>query len=216
MKVFYDCARTNAPAYNWLAFFDVDEFMLLRKEETLKDNLDDYKAYAGLSIHWVVVGSGGRMSRPATGGVLQSYDTCAGQGRHMVKTIANTYFLENVALHPHNFVFRDGMQTVDEQFEPIPFRRKEVCTNRGRDCRRDAGFMKRSAHVQRVALFHYTTKSHEDYEKKIARGHSNMRTGKGWPFFENVQTFATETGGICGEPSEKGKLCCPAEQLVLS
>lgn len=31
MKVFYDCARANAQAYNWLAFFDVDEFLILRR-----------------------------------------------------------------------------------------------------------------------------------------------------------------------------------------
>lgn len=237
IKVFYDCARDNAHAYDWLAFFDVDEFMLLRREETLKDLLDDYKEYAGLSVHWVIVGSGGRKTRPAQGGVLQSYRTCAGEGRHIVKTIANTYFLKNVEIHPHNFEFRDGMQTVDEKFEPIPFRRKVVCAYVGpsnspsrfkppnslsyddpnsKDCRNDAGFMKRSAHVHRVALFHYTTKSHEDYEKQIARGHSNMKTGKGWPFFDNVQQYSTKTGGICDEPSENGKLCCRAEQLVLS
>lgn len=76
------------------------------RNETLGELLQDFKEYAGLSVHWVIVGSSGRETRPAAGGVLQSYGTCAGEGRHVVKTIANTRFLENVATHPHNFEFR--------------------------------------------------------------------------------------------------------------
>lgn len=34
MKVFYDCALQNAQDYNWLAFFDVDEFLILRRCST--------------------------------------------------------------------------------------------------------------------------------------------------------------------------------------
>lgn len=31
MKSFYDCAKANSEDYDWLAFFDVDEFLLLRR-----------------------------------------------------------------------------------------------------------------------------------------------------------------------------------------
>jgi hypothetical protein len=86
------------------------------RNETLKELLEDYREFAGLSVHWVVVGSDGRETRPTTGGVLQSYSQCAGQGRHIVKTIANTYFLRNVATHPHNFEFRSPLPAATPPF----------------------------------------------------------------------------------------------------
>ena len=60
----------------------------------------------GLSVNWIAVGPGGRGNRPQAGGVLPYYKQCVpGADRH-VKTIANTWFLDGVALHPHNFHFR--------------------------------------------------------------------------------------------------------------
>jgi hypothetical protein len=52
-----------------------------------------------------------------------------------------------------------------------------------------AGFMKRSAHIQRVALFHYTTKSREDFAHKVARGANGPRV-KDWTFFASMQKCA--------------------------
>jgi hypothetical protein len=76
------------------------------RNDTLQEMLDDYKEYAGLSVHWVIVGPSNRLTRPESGGVLKHYTECSGKGRHIVKTIANTYFLENISTHPHNFQFR--------------------------------------------------------------------------------------------------------------
>jgi hypothetical protein len=52
-----------------------------------------------------------------------------------------------------------------------------------------AGFMKRSAHIERVALFHYTTKSREDFAHKVARGANGPRV-KDWTFFASMQKCA--------------------------
>ena len=77
-----------------------------RRDQKLPQFLDAYRQEAGLSVHWVLVGPSGRRTRPPGGGVLQHYTQCAGEGRHMVKTIANTFYLANVASHPHNLEFR--------------------------------------------------------------------------------------------------------------
>ena len=82
------------------------------EKEKLPAFLDAYRQYPGLSVHWVLVGPSGRRNRPATGGVLRHYPQCAGTGHAIVKTIANTYFLANVAAHPHNFEFRHAPTSV--------------------------------------------------------------------------------------------------------
>ena len=60
----------------------------------------------GLSVNWIAVGPGGRGNRPRSGGVLPYYKQCVPDVDRHVKTIANTWFLDGVALHPHNFHFR--------------------------------------------------------------------------------------------------------------
>jgi hypothetical protein len=139
--------------------------------------------------------------------------------------------------------YRDGVTTVDELHEQIPFRRSRVCSGQGSTgpCHPDAGFMKRSASVQRAAIFHYTTKSHEDFERKVARGSAIRENGKGWDFFGAMVTCvdppymracaahsgrglmrmhvcraARQHGGLCDEPAELADLCCPPQALTLT
>jgi hypothetical protein len=71
----------------------------------LHDFMDGYKTHPGLSVHWIWVGPDGHVSRPATGGVLPYYTMCSAEADHHIKTIANTYFLDGVDIHPHNFHF---------------------------------------------------------------------------------------------------------------
>jgi hypothetical protein len=77
-----------------------------RSVDSLKELLNDYKLHAGLSISWVMFGPSGRETRPSKGGVLKDYDKCYLPQLGQFKTIANSYFLEGLTIHPHNFVFR--------------------------------------------------------------------------------------------------------------
>lgn len=45
--------------YDWVAFFDVDEFLVLKKHSHIKDFISDYSEYKGIGINWVVFGSNG-------------------------------------------------------------------------------------------------------------------------------------------------------------
>ena len=76
----------------------------LRCRRSLKDLLAGFKTEAGLAVHWVWVGPSGRAARPAAGGVLPHYDQCAAVPSAAIKTFANTYWLQGLATHPHNFV----------------------------------------------------------------------------------------------------------------
>lgn len=72
----------------------------------LKSFLNRYKAFGGVSSHWIVVGPSDREVRPQTGGVLPYYQKCHVQPHPAVKTIANTWYLSGICVHPHNFQFR--------------------------------------------------------------------------------------------------------------
>ena len=59
-------------------------------------------------MHWVIVGPSGHEERASAGGVLRHYTHCNAAGSPWIKTIANTFYLANIAYHPHNFEFRCG------------------------------------------------------------------------------------------------------------
>lgn len=76
------------------------------RNSTLEDVLNKYKFLPGLAVHLLNMGSSGRSKRPQRGGVLRLYRQCNPHASPTIKTIANTYFLANIAPHSHNLEFR--------------------------------------------------------------------------------------------------------------
>jgi hypothetical protein len=111
LKVYAWCAEEHRWDFNWMAFLDMDEFLIIREQvdddqPNLKGFFDQFKHAPGLAVNWIAVGPSGRAARPAAGGMLKSYDMCIPKPDGHVKTIANTYFLDGIAMHPHNHHFR--------------------------------------------------------------------------------------------------------------
>lgn len=48
--------RTN---YDWVAFFDVDEFLVLKKHKDIKSFLTEYESFPAVGINWVLFGDNG-------------------------------------------------------------------------------------------------------------------------------------------------------------
>ena len=45
--------------YDWAAFFDVDEFLVLKKHDNVKDYLSNYINYGAIGINWTFFGNNG-------------------------------------------------------------------------------------------------------------------------------------------------------------
>jgi hypothetical protein len=115
LKVYSWCAETLRESYNWLAFFDLDEYLVMRGDDAsenldeppnIRAFLDEYKHTAALAVNWVWVGPSGQRQRPAGGGVIKAYTQCIAQPDKHIKSIVNTWFLDGVSVHPHNFHYR--------------------------------------------------------------------------------------------------------------
>lgn len=48
--------RSYGHQYDWAAFFDVDEFLVLKKHNNVKDFILDYRDYSSIAINWVLFG----------------------------------------------------------------------------------------------------------------------------------------------------------------
>jgi hypothetical protein len=78
----------------------------LFSSKTLKSLLDDYKHFPGLGVHWIFMGPSGHEVRPREGGVLRHYRQCSPKANRHVKTIVNTFYVDKITGHPHNFFYR--------------------------------------------------------------------------------------------------------------
>jgi hypothetical protein len=58
-KCFTDFARKYYNEYEWCAFFDVDEFLVLKQHKNVKDFIDNYNDFDCLIINWAMFGDSG-------------------------------------------------------------------------------------------------------------------------------------------------------------
>lgn len=51
-----DFIKNHSNDYDWVAFFDVDEFLVLKKHQNIKDFLQEFSEYNAIGINWVLFG----------------------------------------------------------------------------------------------------------------------------------------------------------------
>ncbi len=175
LYVYDQCITRYRSRHQFIAFIDVDEFLFLRdpKVADMPALLREYEQYGGLAVNWVQFGSSGHVHRPR-GGTLANFWKCIPlqhpENLH-VKTIANTLYVERASGDPHHFSYMQGKVAVNEKFVPVDGSRTE--TNE----------------ISRVALYHYVTKSRDEYQNKIGRG-SAMKNFKTIEFFDSIEQEA--------------------------
>jgi hypothetical protein len=59
-----EAMRHFQAATHWMALIDLDEFILPRRRDDIREILQDYELYSGLAIHWTIFGSNGHVKRP--------------------------------------------------------------------------------------------------------------------------------------------------------
>jgi len=153
----YDHMRRNSTV-DWIAYFDADEFLLLRQDRTIADFLARFDdEVSAISISWVVFNSGGQ-DRYRAAPVIERFTEClerkAPYNRSM-KGIARRERLSGIGIH---------RQDISEG---------RYVTPTGKDAQFVTGQIMRR-HESRVAvLHHYMVKSLEEFEEKRSRGHAN-------------------------------------------
>ena len=176
----YDkCLRDHSKEHHWLAFFDVDEFLIFQNGPPVQDLptlLRQYESYSGLAVHWILFGSSGREYRPAQG-TLRSYTKCLplNHTHHLyVKTLANTKCTVRSSDNPHVFYHNCSRPAVRTNFSPVHAKTAE-------------GLPVHDV----IALQHYAIRSAEEFEIKMARG-SGMKRQRGWDYFYFVDNWSVE------------------------
>jgi hypothetical protein len=147
--------------FDWIAFIDADEFIVLKQHETIQEFLAPYDADQVL-INWAMFGSNGHKERPP-GLMIETFtrrsDTRFISARH-VKSIMRPKSLITDCFNPHAFEVRG--KTVDVLGDPSDWEK--------------FGVLKTAPVYDLCQINHYYVKSWEEWDIKMRRG-SNGTVG---------------------------------------
>lgn len=158
-RLAYEHMRKNSTV-DWIAYFDADEFLLLRQDDSIASFLqrfgDDVNAIA---VNWVLFNSGGQeryRALPVIERFTESLRRRESYGRSM-KAIGRREKLSDTGIHR------------------VEISEGRYVTPSGADARFFTGQIIRSFDFGIAALHHYTVKSLEEFEEKRNRGHANSQ-----------------------------------------
>lgn len=148
-------------AYDWMAFIDVDEFLLPRRDRTLGEALRHAKGFPNISLPWHMFGHGGHRLRPAEP-VCLSYTMRVAHPKRQDGNASNFKCIVDptrvTGVSVHRFCTKDfGDRTSNDAGLVASVR----------DRKAEAFFS-----AQYLQLNHYYLKSEQELAEKVARGWS--------------------------------------------
>jgi hypothetical protein len=145
--------------FRWMAFIDVDEFILPKTGRTIEEALAGAKGFPNISLPWHMFGTSGHKTCPP-GPVTRNYTLRAADPMSRMKNVMNFKCIvdpcavSEVSVH-HFHTKEYGDKTANDSGNVFPLGK-----------RRSPDFYS-SRHLQ---LNHYYTRSEEEFARKIERG----------------------------------------------
>jgi hypothetical protein len=150
ISAYNDFIQKYHQEYQWAAFFDVDEFLVLKKHNTIKDFLFDYQTLNSIGVNWVFFGNNGNESVNGDYSVLRRFTKRQKTIDPHIKTILK--LTPKIKMNVHNPVGKwydvNGVQ------HNGPFNYK------GND--------------DILQLNHYYSKTKEEFKLKIEKGRADL------------------------------------------
>jgi hypothetical protein len=155
------CLKHFGKTSQWIAFIDMDEFILPKTEDSdLRRFMQKYEPYGGLGVSWLIFGANGHTKKPV-GSQLENFTM-----RSNINFIANTHIKSIVqprfvksAFKSHSFKYKENYNCVNEHFVVI-----EDCFS--------------PASVDTIQLNHYYCRSLEEYHQKVNRGNGDTKRAR--------------------------------------
>ncbi len=171
----YNHAKGLLADFEWVAYFDCDEFLVLHQDNNIKEFLERYQPDVGaIGINWVTFGSSGLLVANY-GLVTETFflggSRTWGNNRH-IKTIARVSMMESMGIH-------DCLLSAGHYVHP----NGEVLTmptKRG---------ISEAAEHSIAQLNHYQVKSKEDFDEKMRKGRAGKKDTSAGKIRANPEEF---------------------------
>jgi len=153
LAAYRDFVQNYARHFEWVAFIDLDEFLLPLGDVGVPALLQRSREFSAVLVSWRIFGPSG-WDEPPQGLVIENYDMRSADEmpvNHHIKSIVQCADLLDVTHNPHEFVVR-----------------RAVCNTAGRAVSNIA-IQPEPCH-ENLVLNHYITRSRHDWMAKIRRG----------------------------------------------
>lgn len=154
-----DCLARDGDRHGWVMFLDIDEFLNLKRHDTVSEFLRDYDAFDGVAVHWRLFGSSGLSEndgRPVLERFVRASHLTFTPNAH-VKTIFRPSAVLGADVHSPRFKY-DG-KLVNTEGEPLV-----VTPNASHS----------PVRTGRAQVNHYFTKSRAEFRLKRLRGRADI------------------------------------------
>ena len=92
MSAYQDCFNRFRDETNWLAFIDIDEFIIPNKTDTIGEFLKPFEKRPAILIYWRFFGASGLIDRDINGLVVEDFRICEKKYATIGKIIFNTAY----------------------------------------------------------------------------------------------------------------------------
>lgn len=154
MVAYNHCLDTFGHLHTWIAFVDADEFIVLRKHESIVSLLNEHCQSGALCLNWYFFGSSGYLHYTAEPVLSRFMLREAGVNEH-VKTIVKTSDAVRM-LNPHFLELKLG------------------CVQRDTSGRQFYGAFNFDGPTDVAVINHYFTKSRDEFDRKRMRGKADL------------------------------------------
>lgn len=139
----------------WMAYIDIDEFFVLKKNKSIIDLLKEYEDIPSISVNWMCYGANGQIYKKE-GSVMARFSVPSNlekskRANFAVKSISRPYIFNRIYDASFRNVHRWSLPTFNEK-------REIIYQNTHKPS------------YTKIVLNHYVTKSYEEYRQKRNRG----------------------------------------------
>lgn len=168
LAAYDECYRTYGKEYDWIMFFDIDEFMFINNDKTIEEYLsrDEFKNFDMIHVNWLIFGDGGQVRT---------------DGRGILQRITQPLDVNNKTFYefPDNFhvktIIKGGLTNVKwDVTSHTPIGGFRCCNSYGIQCDANSPFTPYD--FRNAGLRHFTTKTAEEYALKIKKGFPDGNT----------------------------------------
>lgn len=167
LPVYDDCIERHRFEARWIAFLDLDEFIVPRKDDTITQFLSRFEDASAVEINWLIYGSGGAKER-IEGKVMDRFKRHSKPhhilNRH-VKSIVN----------PRKVLCFIGCHEAARMHGKAYDSHGNVIRNSFRD---------REPQQDVIRINHYAVKSYEEFLEKRARGRARTLSMRNLDYFD--------------------------------
>jgi hypothetical protein len=152
IPVYNEFISKHKNSYDWAAFLDVDEFLVLKKHKTIHEFIEDYKDNDSIGVNWVLFGDN-NLTKSDDYGMINRFTMRQNSPNHHIKSIINLKNAGYMSVHNHSG------KCVDTNYKRI-----------------DNSPFNYNGPIDVAQINHYFCKTKDEFIEKLNRGRADNGT----------------------------------------